>query len=239
MSTIVPWQTPVFFTRVLPITMMIILVGCFLGMGGAFVPSANQCISRSQQSTKRCMADKTDSTDPYLAQKLVFRGMDAFRNGQVDLSIQLFDQAEAMKPSLTPYLWQRGLSYYYADRFAEASQQFRTDVQVNPLDVEEIVWDIGSQMRLRANESPNAMALPKGKRDRRKIMVCRGLLNRYLKVCVGCCAGLTVITCCFFLLQAKVYDLFRGEGTEHDLALAGHQSERYVRTHVTTATEKC
>lgn len=144
-------------------------------MGIAFVPGINSFeTTRIQKSTILFVAEQnTESNDPYMAQKLVFRGMDAFRNGQVDLSIQLFDQAEVLKPSLTPYLWQRGLSYYYADRFAEASQQFRIDVQVNPLDVEEIVWDIGSQMRLlRPGESPNAMALPKGKRDRRKIMVC-------------------------------------------------------------------
>ena len=143
-----------------------------MDMGIAFAPGNHSFgATRSQQSTRLFMAEN----DPYLAQKLVFRGMDAFRNGQVDLSIQLFDQAEAIKPSLTPYLWQRGLSYYYADRFAEASQQFRMDVQVNPLDVEEIVWDIGSQMLLlKPGESPNAMALPKGKRDRRKIMVCPG-----------------------------------------------------------------
>ncbi len=145
---------------------------CFLAIGDAFTPCHTSFHVRSKTSTRLFLAEKTISNDPYLAQKLVFRGMDAFRNGQVDLSIQLFDQAEALKPSLTPYLWQRGLSYYYADRFAEASQQFRTDVQVNPLDVEEIVWDIGSQMRLRPNEPPNAMALPPGKRDRRKIMVC-------------------------------------------------------------------
>ncbi|GAX11833.1 hypothetical protein FisN_20Lh112 [Fistulifera solaris] len=168
---------------------------CFFAIGDAFNPCHTSLHIHSKTSTRLLLAEKTTNNDPYLAQKLVFRGMDAFRNGQVDLSIQLFDQAEALKPSLTPYLWQRGLSYYYADRFAEASQQFRTDVQVNPLDVEEIVWDIGSQMRLRPNEPPNAMTLPPGKRDRRKIM-------------------------------AKVYNLFRGEGTEHDLALAGHQSER-------------
>lgn len=171
MDTIVGRQPPFSLTRVFK---MALLLGCFLNIGTAFVPCRVRCDATSHQ-IKLYLADKTVN-DPYLAQKLVFRGMNAFRNGQVDESIQLFDQAEALKPSMTPYLWQRGLSYYYADRFAEASQQFRVDVQVNPLDVEEIVWDIASQMRLRPNESPNAMALPAGKRDRRKIMVRLGVI---------------------------------------------------------------
>jgi len=66
---------------------------------------------------------------------------------------------------------------------------------VNPLDAEEIVWDIACQNRLRQTDPDfvvKKMALPQGKSDRRKIM-------------------------------RTVYSLFRGDGaTEHDLAMAGH-----------------
>lgn len=117
------------------------------------------------------LSGTTDEGDPFQAQKLVYQGMDAFRRGDIAESINLFDQAEAERPSITPYLWQRGISYYYADRFAEASQQFQVDVNVNPVDVEEIVWDIASQYRLKPDEKPTMMSLPKGKRDPRRIMV--------------------------------------------------------------------
>lgn len=127
---------------------------------------------------------------------LVSQGMEAFRNGDVEESIEYFDKADTKVPdgSLTPFLWQRGLSYYYADRFLDASKQFRIDVKVNPLDVEEIVWDIASLSRLNPSEipPPSMMSLPEGKKDRRKIM-------------------------------GTVYSLFRGEATELDLASAGHQ----------------
>jgi hypothetical protein len=94
---------------------------------------------------------------------------------------------------LRPFLWQRGISYYYQDKFAKGSEQFRYDVKVNPLDVEEIVWDIACLSRLQPDTvpPPTMMSLPKGKQDRRKIM-------------------------------STVYALFRGETTEHDLAVAGH-----------------
>ena len=48
-------------------------------------------------------------------------------------------------------------------------------MKVNPLDVEEIVWDIACQSRLKGinpEYEMRKMSLPQGKRDRRRIMVC-------------------------------------------------------------------
>jgi hypothetical protein len=131
------------------------------------------------------------------ARKFVSQGMETFRKGDVPQSIELFDRADVIDSSMRPFLWQRGLSLYYADRFKDASDQFRADVAVNPYDVEEIVWDIAAQLQLKPNDFPvpSSMALPPGSKDRRKIM-------------------------------ATVYNLFRGEGTEEDLALAGHAAQR-------------
>ena len=116
--------------------------------------------------------------------------------------------------SLAPYLWQRGISYYYLDRFADGHAQFRRDVEVNPNDVEEIVWDVACLARMVTPATATAaafgddaaagggggkyppdgmMALPRGKKDPRKIM-------------------------------STVYSLFRGDGaTEWDLRKAGHE----------------
>jgi len=126
---------------------------------------------------------------------LVSRGMEAFRQGDIDGSIFFFDAAdEKTEGKLNPYLWQRGLSYYYADRFQEGSKQFKTDVAVNPMDVEEIVWDIACLNRMNCGKTPKdqMMSLPVGKRDRRKIM-------------------------------GTVYALFREDSTEMDLAMVGQQ----------------
>mmetsp|Transcript_12344 Transcript_12344/g.18585 ORF Transcript_12344/g.18585 Transcript_12344/m.18585 type:complete len:257 (-) Transcript_12344:66-836(-) len=130
--------------------------------------------------------------------QLVSIGMQRFREGEIQESIDLFDRADEAVPngSLTPFLWQRGISLYYADKFQEGSNQFRYDVKVNPLDVEEIVWDIACQSRLKGinpEYEMRKMSLPQGKRDRRRIM-------------------------------GTVYSLFRGDATEQDLAEAGHGS---------------
>jgi tetratricopeptide (TPR) repeat protein len=68
------------------------------------------------------------------------RGMVNFKLALVNQSIQDFDQAEKLDPTLSPYLWQRGLSYYYAERFEEGAAQFELDLTVNAQDVEETVW---------------------------------------------------------------------------------------------------
>ena len=58
--------------------------------------------------------------------------------GDVKGSLEDFDNAYNVLPSLRPFLWQRGLSLYYENKFEEGSEQFRQDVGVNPNDSEEV-----------------------------------------------------------------------------------------------------
>lgn len=77
---------------------------------------------------------------PNDANAYVRRGMVYFKLAKIDASIQDFDRAEMLNPAILPYLWQRGLSFYYADRFEEGAKQFEVDLRVNAQDVEETVW---------------------------------------------------------------------------------------------------
>ncbi len=79
-------------------------------------------------------------THPNNSGAYVQRGMVKFKLAQINESIADFDTAEKLQPNLTPYLWQRGLSYYYAQRFTEGASQFEVDLTVNSQDVEETVW---------------------------------------------------------------------------------------------------
>ena len=106
------------------------------------------------------------------SRQYILQGMEQFRQGDVVGSIESFDAS--VPPGVTkPYLWQRGISYYYVDEFTKASQQFRDDVLQSPLDVEEIVWDIACLTRIDNSKFPpsNKLSLPIGKQDRRPIMV--------------------------------------------------------------------
>ena len=71
---------------------------------------------------------------------LTRRGMAKFVQDDVDGSIADFDLVITTAPRMEPYMWQRGLSLYYAERFVEGSEQFRKDVKVNPNDTEEAIW---------------------------------------------------------------------------------------------------
>ncbi|WP_341525154.1 hypothetical protein WKK05_21370 [Nostoc sp. UHCC 0302] len=86
------------------------------------------------------------------------RGMVYFQLAKIDESIQDFDTAEQLDERLKPYLWQRGLSYYYVERFAEGVQQFEIDLTVNAQDVEETVWRYLCMARLvGAKEARNSL----------------------------------------------------------------------------------
>jgi len=67
-------------------------------------------------------------------------GVKMFQQNQVERSVECFDQLIKLSPPAKPFLWQRGLSLYYAGKFQEGADQFKTDVQVNPNDTEEAIW---------------------------------------------------------------------------------------------------
>ena len=81
------------------------------------------------------------------ARTLARQGMSAFEKGEVEESIKMFDAAEEADPRYATRLWQRGLSYYYADRFKDARKQFLMDVAENPNDTEEAVWHLLAMAR--------------------------------------------------------------------------------------------
>lgn len=106
---------------------------------------------------------------PKNSKAYVRRGMVYFKLAEIDLSIEDFDRAEKLSPELTPYLWQRGLSYYYAERFQEGAKQFEMDLQVNIEDVEETAWRYLCIARLKGVQQAQNTLLPV-KNDPRAVM---------------------------------------------------------------------
>ena len=88
------------------------------------------------------------------------RGMTYFKLGYIAEAIADFDRAEHLNPALTPYLWQRGLAYYYARRFADGAKQFEVDLTVNKHDVEETVWRYLCQAQLQSAQVAREGLLP-------------------------------------------------------------------------------
>jgi len=109
------------------------------------------------------------NTQPNNLNAYIRRGMVYFKLGKIEESIQDFDHAEKLDTQITPYLWQRGLAYYYAERFAEGAKQFEYDLTVNSQDVEETVWRYLCMARLSGvTEARNSLLSVKN--DPRKIM---------------------------------------------------------------------
>ncbi|XP_047314156.1 uncharacterized protein LOC124917935 isoform X1 [Impatiens glandulifera] len=82
----------------------------------------------------------TGGNSPREAIIVVRRGMSFFRQGDVKNSLAEFDKAIELDPRQKAYLWQRGLSLYYLNRYEEGAEQFRIDVAQNPNDTEESIW---------------------------------------------------------------------------------------------------
>jgi tetratricopeptide (TPR) repeat protein len=104
--------------------------------------------------------DRIIQSNPYNPHAYVRRGMAYFKLAQIAASIQDFDRAEQLDSRLTPYLWQRGLSYYYAERFEDGALQFEIDLTVNSQDVEETVWRYLCLARCHGSEQAQATLLP-------------------------------------------------------------------------------
>nr|XP_043618866.1 uncharacterized protein LOC122590755 [Erigeron canadensis] len=86
------------------------------------------------------VSQKRSSGDTCLMRLYYGRCIEVQKEGDVAGSVREFDNAIKLDPRQKAYLWQRGLSLYYLDRFEEGAEQFRIDVAQNPNDTEESIW---------------------------------------------------------------------------------------------------
>ena len=97
--------------------------------------------------------------------------MQLFRALDVAGSLAIFDAVHRDYPALLPRLWQRGLSLYYASRFAEGAEQFRCDTAVNAADAEEALWCCLCETKVHGHAAAVARMLPVGEDPRPALRV--------------------------------------------------------------------
>ena len=135
----------------------------------------------------------------------VSNGMERFRQGDVEGSLRDFDKAIESDPQYGDYLWQRGLSLYYAGEYEAASLQFLRDVKLNSRDTEESIWRILSQAR------QSGGSLTKARADAIKTV---GEKREYMKVIYAVFQGerkadeLDALIKAYAGRRGKVQDLF-------------------------------
>jgi lipoprotein NlpI len=90
------------------------------------------------------------------------RAVDDFRAGRIEQSLAGFDRVAVMSPADAPYLWQRGITQYYAGRFRECRDMFISHRTVNPDDVENAAWHFLCVARAESPEAARKQILPVG-----------------------------------------------------------------------------
>jgi lipoprotein NlpI len=94
------------------------------------------------------------------ADDYIRRGMEHFKKAQIQQSLDNFDRAIQLDPAQAPYLWQRGISLYYAGRYDDGRKQFELHQTVNGNDVENAAWRYLCMARAGTVESARASILP-------------------------------------------------------------------------------
>ena len=85
-----------------------------------------------------------------------------FAAGRIEVSLERFDRLVEVDPDGMPYLWQRGIALYYAERWDDCRAQFEAHRAVNPNDVENAVWHFLCVARQETPARAQELLLPVG-----------------------------------------------------------------------------
>jgi lipoprotein NlpI len=118
------------------------------------------------------IAKEPDNEDFY-----VLRGSLYFRTGRIQESLSDFDTAIEKSPELLPYLWQRGISQYYAGEYKKGAEQFVVHRTVNPNDVENAFWHFLCVAKTEGIEKASQDVLLAGKDGREPLMQVQQLIQ--------------------------------------------------------------
>ena len=114
---------------------------------------------------------------PDSPQLLSIRGSLRFRSGKIAESIVDFDKCIELSPEIKPFLWQRGIALYYAERFQDGLEQFAVHREVNPNDVENAFWHFLCNVRLNGLEVAQKGVLLAGHDGRVPLMQVQQLIQ--------------------------------------------------------------
>jgi lipoprotein NlpI len=104
--------------------------------------------------------DLLRTAPPDEAGPLLLRGMIYFKMGKVAESVADFEKYAEREPRARPELWQLGIAYYYAGRYADGAKQFQLHKSVNPNDVENAAWHFLCTARAEGLEKARASFMP-------------------------------------------------------------------------------
>lgn len=145
----------------------VLLLVLLVGVGGFGADAQPQAETREEIKLEIARLDRAIAADASNAELHVRRGGIWFRAGDNGRALRDFDRAVALDRRLLPYLWQRGISLYYAGRFTDCVDQFESHRQVNPNDVENAAWHLLCLARIVGLDTAREGMLPVGPDTRR------------------------------------------------------------------------
>jgi len=184
-------------TKLIGMVCFLAVCGCFVLAGiaqdankGKSTPTTAEGWSqRVEQALKDGKSDQAlkemdiaMASMPGNARLYIIRGSLKFRSGKIVDSILDFDKCIELDPQVKPYLWQRGISLYYADKFQEGLDQFAVHREVNPNDVENAFWHFLCNVKLNGLEAAQKDVLLAGYDQRVPLMQVQQLIQGKLSV---------------------------------------------------------
>ncbi|MCX7700872.1 MAG: tetratricopeptide repeat protein [Gemmataceae bacterium] len=116
-------------------------------------------------------ANAAVQANPKLPEAYDLRGMLHFKLGNIQESLADFDEQIRLDPKSAAAHWRRGLTLYYAEKFADGVAQFVTSDQAEPEDVENAIWHFLCNARVVGIEKARAEFLKVKEDPRGELMM--------------------------------------------------------------------
>ena len=179
------------------------------------------------------LATRAIQADASFAAAYYLRGREQFRLGRVTESVDDFDKYVELVPRVEPRMWERGISYYYAQKYKAGAQQFALYQTYHDNDVENSVWRYLCVARSDDTDQARATMLPIRNDTRVPMMqiyeMFRGQLSpaEVIKAAQANSPGAAALNQQLFYAHLYV-------GLYHE----AHGRADLARHHITTAAEK-
>jgi lipoprotein NlpI len=116
-------------------------------------------------------ASQAIEADPSNAAAYDLRGTANFKLGRIQESLADYDKQIELNPKTGPAHWRRGLTLYYAEKFAHGVSQFTTSDKEEPNDVENAIWHFLCNARVKGLEKARGEMLKVAKDPRGEYMM--------------------------------------------------------------------
>jgi lipoprotein NlpI len=117
------------------------------------------------------LATRAIEADPKNSVGYDLRGTAQFKLGHIKESLADFDKQIELTPVSGPKHWRRGLTLYYADKFADGVTQFVSSDKAAPEDVENAIWHLLCNARVKGLDKARDEMLKVSKDPRGEYMM--------------------------------------------------------------------